>query len=163
MVCACARARVCVCVRVRVCVCVCACVCACVCVECSSRCTTTTGVFTKHGIRVLGTPVCSIEWTEDRQIFSQKMTEVGEQVAPCEAVHTIEQVGGVRGVFVRCSRGVCEVFVGCLCGFRVGFINFFLLFGVNDEWKVVDYVVFLPSMKWTIFPAVDNRQKQLKA
>ena len=49
-------------------------------------------MFKKYGIRVLGTPVHAIEWTEDRQVFSQKMKEVGERVAPCEAVHTVEQV-----------------------------------------------------------------------
>lgn len=48
------------------------------------------GVFEKHGIKVLGTPVKSIEWTEDRKMFSEKMSEVGEKVAQSEAVHTIE-------------------------------------------------------------------------
>ena len=50
------------------------------------------GILEKYGVKVLGTPVHSIEWTEDRKIFSEKMMEIGEKVAPCEAVDSVEQV-----------------------------------------------------------------------
>lgn len=50
------------------------------------------GVFEQYNVRVLGTPVAAIEETEDRKKFSEKMTEIGEQVAPCEAVDSVEQV-----------------------------------------------------------------------
>ncbi|XP_064604486.1 multifunctional protein CAD-like isoform X2 [Liolophura sinensis] len=49
------------------------------------------GILEKYQIKVLGTQVKSIEWTEDRKIFSEKMAEIGENVAPSEAVYSIEQ------------------------------------------------------------------------
>lgn len=49
------------------------------------------GVFEQYNVRVLGTPVVAIEETEDRKKFSEKMTEIGEKVAPCEAVDSVEQ------------------------------------------------------------------------
>uniref|UniRef100_A0A4W4H0Z9 Carbamoyl-phosphate synthetase 2, aspartate transcarbamylase, and dihydroorotase n=1 Tax=Electrophorus electricus TaxID=8005 RepID=A0A4W4H0Z9_ELEEL len=43
------------------------------------------GVLEKYNVRVLGTPVASIEMTEDRKIFVEKMEEINEHVAPSEA------------------------------------------------------------------------------
>lgn len=54
---------------------------------------TKSGVFEKYGVRVLGTQVASILWTEDRKVFAEKMEEIGESVAPSEAAETVEQVG----------------------------------------------------------------------
>ena len=51
------------------------------------------GVFDQYNVQVLGTPVSSIEWTEDRKVFAEKMAEIGEDVAPSEAAYTVEQVG----------------------------------------------------------------------
>ncbi len=53
------------------------------------------GVLEKFKVRVLGTPIRSIEWTEDRQVFAQKMVEVGEHVAPSEAVYSVEEVSSL--------------------------------------------------------------------
>lgn len=50
------------------------------------------GVFEKYNVKVLGTPVRSIEWTEDRKIFAEKMEEIGEHVAPNETAYCVEQV-----------------------------------------------------------------------
>ena len=50
------------------------------------------GVFEKYNVMVLGTPIQSIEWTEDRQLFAEKMAEIGEHVAPSEAAYSVEQV-----------------------------------------------------------------------
>lgn len=50
------------------------------------------GVFEKYKVMVLGTPIQSIEWTEDRQLFAEKMAEIGEHVAPSEAAYSVEQV-----------------------------------------------------------------------
>ena len=50
------------------------------------------GVLEKFGVRVLGTQVRSIEWTEDRKVFADKMAEINEHVAPSEAAYTAEQV-----------------------------------------------------------------------
>lgn len=39
--------------------------------------------------QVLGTPIESVKATEDRQIFSDKLTEIGEKIAPSVAVETV--------------------------------------------------------------------------
>uniref|UniRef100_A0A667ZP63 Multifunctional protein CAD n=1 Tax=Myripristis murdjan TaxID=586833 RepID=A0A667ZP63_9TELE len=49
------------------------------------------GVLEKYKVRVLGTPVASIEMTEDRKIFVEKMEEINEHVAPSEAALSVEQ------------------------------------------------------------------------
>lgn len=43
-------------------------------------------------MKVLGTQVASIEWTEDRKVFAEKMEEINEHVAPSEAAYTVDQV-----------------------------------------------------------------------
>eukprot|EP00002_Diphylleia_rotans_P011231 TRINITY_DN2224_c0_g1_i1.p1 TRINITY_DN2224_c0_g1~~TRINITY_DN2224_c0_g1_i1.p1 ORF type:complete len:1448 (-),score=374.15 TRINITY_DN2224_c0_g1_i1:403-4746(-) len=48
------------------------------------------GVLREHGVRVLGTPVSTIIATEDREIFSQKLAEIGVRVAPSASATTIE-------------------------------------------------------------------------
>lgn len=50
------------------------------------------GVLEKYEVKVLGTPVASIEMTEDRKIFVEKMEEINEHVAPSEAALSVEQV-----------------------------------------------------------------------
>uniref|UniRef100_A0A8C4Q8V3 Carbamoyl-phosphate synthetase 2, aspartate transcarbamylase, and dihydroorotase n=1 Tax=Eptatretus burgeri TaxID=7764 RepID=A0A8C4Q8V3_EPTBU len=49
------------------------------------------GVLQRYGTRVLGTPVASIEMTEDRKVFVEKMAEIGEHVAPSEAAMSLAQ------------------------------------------------------------------------
>lgn len=53
------------------------------------------GVLEKYKVRVLGTQVASIEMTEDRKIFVEKMEEINEHVAPSEAAMSVEQVGSL--------------------------------------------------------------------
>src|SRR3989344_4242494 len=38
------------------------------------------GVFRKHGVKVLGTPVKSIELTEDRELFNRELKKIGVDV-----------------------------------------------------------------------------------
>ncbi|KAJ7341427.1 hypothetical protein JRQ81_005509 [Phrynocephalus forsythii] len=52
---------------------------------------TKAGVLERYSVRVLGTPVASIEMTEDRKVFVEKMEEIGEHVAPSEAASSVEQ------------------------------------------------------------------------
>ncbi|KAG5283428.1 hypothetical protein AALO_G00041970 [Alosa alosa] len=47
------------------------------------------GVLQKYGVKVLGTPVESIMATEDRQLFSDKLMEINEKIAPSIAVETV--------------------------------------------------------------------------
>uniref|UniRef100_A0A668VLB0 Multifunctional protein CAD n=1 Tax=Oreochromis aureus TaxID=47969 RepID=A0A668VLB0_OREAU len=49
------------------------------------------GILEKYKVQVLGTPVSSIEMTEDRKIFVEKMEEINEHVAPSEAALSVEQ------------------------------------------------------------------------
>ncbi|MFT7803066.1 CAD protein [Arapaima gigas] len=49
------------------------------------------GILERYAVRVLGTPVASIEMTEDRKIFVEKMEEINEHVAPSEAAMSVEQ------------------------------------------------------------------------
>lgn len=49
------------------------------------------GVLEKYNVKVLGTPVSSIEMTEDRKIFVEKMAEINEYVVPGEAALTLDQ------------------------------------------------------------------------
>ncbi|KAJ1446278.1 hypothetical protein M885DRAFT_625393 [Pelagophyceae sp. CCMP2097] len=44
------------------------------------------GIFTKYGVRVLGTQIDAVIATEDREIFKDKMTEIGEPSAVSVAV-----------------------------------------------------------------------------
>lgn len=54
------------------------------------------GVLQKYGVQVLGSPVESIMATEDRQLFSDKLMEINEKIAPSIAVKT------VRWTFAKC-------------------------------------------------------------
>lgn len=69
------------------------------------------GVLEKYKVKVLGTPVASIEMTEDRKIFVEKMEEINEHVAPSEAALSVEQVRknklvqNLSSLFHQCSSG----------------------------------------------------------
>ncbi|TWW80671.1 carbamoyl-phosphate synthase [ammonia], mitochondrial isoform X1 [Takifugu flavidus] len=47
------------------------------------------GVLEKYGVKVLGTSVESIMATEDRQLFSDKLMEINEKIAPSFAVESV--------------------------------------------------------------------------
>jgi carbamoyl-phosphate synthase large subunit len=58
------------------------------------------GVFSKHGVQILGTPIQAIRDTEDRQLFVDRLTEIGVKTArsqscdsPQEARAAIRQIG----------------------------------------------------------------------
>jgi carbamoylphosphate synthase large subunit len=51
----------------------------------------TMGVLRRYGVQVLGTPVSVIESTEDREIFANKLAEIGEVCAPSKTCYTIEE------------------------------------------------------------------------
>ena len=40
------------------------------------------GVFTKYGVKILGTPIKSIIDSEDRKLFAERIAEIGLEVAP---------------------------------------------------------------------------------
>ena len=47
------------------------------------------GVFRDYNVTVLGTPIEAIKMTEDRQMFSEVLSEINEQVAPSMAAYTV--------------------------------------------------------------------------
>jgi carbamoyl-phosphate synthase small subunit len=47
--------------------------------------------FNRFNVQVLGTPISAIIATEDREIFANKMAEIGEKVAQSEAVRTLSE------------------------------------------------------------------------
>src|SRR5215510_2734367 len=49
------------------------------------------GVLRRYGVRVLGTPVSTIEATEDRQLFVEMLDEIGIKTARSKAVGTAEE------------------------------------------------------------------------
>lgn len=49
-----------------------------------------TGVLAKYGVKVLGTTVDTIMAAEDRDIFKEKLEEIGEKLAPSIACETVE-------------------------------------------------------------------------
>jgi carbamoyl-phosphate synthase large subunit len=50
-----------------------------------------TGVLQRYGVRVLGTPVSTIEATEDRRLFVNKLKEIGVKTARSRAVENPEE------------------------------------------------------------------------
>lgn len=48
------------------------------------------GVFKEHGVQVLGTPIDVVMATEDRDLFSEKLFEIDEKLAPSVAVSTVD-------------------------------------------------------------------------
>lgn len=67
---------------------------------------TKAGVLSRYGVRVLGTPVETIELTEDRRAFAARMAEIGEHVAPSEAANSLEQVLPLGRVSSLCCSSV---------------------------------------------------------
>ncbi len=49
------------------------------------------GVLKKHKVRVLGTPIKSIQLTEDRQLFKDALKEIGIKSPESRACNTVEQ------------------------------------------------------------------------
>lgn len=52
-------------------------------------------ILEKYNVKVLGTPISSIEMTEDRKVFAEKMKEIGEKVAPSDAAYNLAQAKNV--------------------------------------------------------------------
>ncbi|POM73123.1 Carbamoyl-phosphate synthase, large subunit, partial [Phytophthora palmivora] len=48
------------------------------------------GVFEKYGVQVLGTQIDVINYTEDRELFNDKLAEINEKIAQSEAVESVD-------------------------------------------------------------------------
>ena len=49
------------------------------------------GVLEKYGVRLLGTDISAIDTAEDRELFRDKMKEIGEPVVPSEIAQTVDE------------------------------------------------------------------------
>ena len=49
------------------------------------------GILQKYGVKVMGTPVETVIATEDRQIFNDKLNEIGEKIARSETATSVEE------------------------------------------------------------------------
>jgi len=49
------------------------------------------GILDYYNVRVLGTPIETIEMTEDRELFAKKLQEVNEKVAPSDIARNVEE------------------------------------------------------------------------
>ena len=49
------------------------------------------GVLKKYGVQVMGTPVETVVATEDRQIFNDKLNEIGEKIAPSYTAESVTE------------------------------------------------------------------------
>uniref|UniRef100_A0A182VV76 CAD protein n=1 Tax=Anopheles minimus TaxID=112268 RepID=A0A182VV76_9DIPT len=49
------------------------------------------GLFSRYGVKIMGTPISSIIETEDRKLFAERVAEIGEKVAPSAAVYNIQE------------------------------------------------------------------------
>lgn len=82
------------------------------------------GVLQKYGVQVLGTPVESIMATEDRQLFSDKLMEINEKIAPSIAVKTVS----------------CKMWYCC---FRESFQCKCYIWAMFEQMYVCDYVLMI--------------------
>jgi carbamoyl-phosphate synthase large subunit len=49
------------------------------------------GILSKHGVQVLGTPIKAIRDTEDRQLFVERLTEIGVKTARSQSCHSPDE------------------------------------------------------------------------
>jgi carbamoyl-phosphate synthase large subunit len=118
------------------------------------------GVFDKHGVTVLGTPVRAIEETEDRQLFTRRLGEIGVKVPRSVAVTTRADALRVAReigfpVMIRISyalgglgSGVCfdEGQVADLAERALSYSSLILVEEYLKGWKEVEYEVVRDSL-----------------
>lgn len=59
------------------------------------------GILRQYSVRVLGTPVSSIEMTEDRQKFAEELEKISEPVAPSKAAYSVKEVMTDRWILTK--------------------------------------------------------------
>eukprot|EP00124_Ichthyophonus_hoferi_P000409 Ihof_evm2s15 gene=Ihof_evmTU2s15 len=78
----------------------------------------------KAGVRVLGTPIEVIMWTEDRELFAEKMAEIDEHCAISAAATTVEEA-------IEVAHNITGYPVICRAAFTLGGLG--SGFADNDE------------------------------
>ena len=117
------------------------------------------GVFQKYNLQVLGTPISAIEATEDRQIFADKLREIGVKVPRSvavtsrpEAIRVAHEIG--FPVMIRIAyalgglgSGLCtnEQEVSELADKAFAYTNQILVEEYLKGWKEIEYEVVRDS------------------
>jgi len=117
------------------------------------------GVFEKYNLKVLGTPISAIEATEDRQIFADKLREIGVKVprsvavtSQAEAIRVAHEIG--FPVMIRIAyalgglgSGLCtnEQEVSELADKAFAYTNQILVEEYLKGWKEIEYEVVRDS------------------
>ncbi|MDZ7359529.1 MAG: carbamoyl-phosphate synthase (glutamine-hydrolyzing) large subunit [candidate division KSB1 bacterium] len=117
------------------------------------------GVFEKYNLKVLGTPISAIEATEDRQIFADKLREIGVKVprsvavtSRAEAIRVAHEIG--FPVMIRIAyalgglgSGLCtnEQEVSELADKAFAYTNQILVEEYLKGWKEIEYEVVRDS------------------
>ncbi|MFM9956948.1 MAG: carbamoyl-phosphate synthase large subunit [Phycisphaerales bacterium] len=113
------------------------------------------GVLARHDVRVLGTPVATIRDTEDRDLFKQRLNEIGVKTPTSKACTTMEEAVAYAGqigfpVMVRIAfalgglgSGLCrdEAALRQLAGRALSYTNQILVEEYLTGWKEVEYEV----------------------
>jgi carbamoyl-phosphate synthase large subunit len=113
------------------------------------------GVLARHGVRVLGTPVSSIQATEDRKLFVDKLNEIDVKTArsravrsPAEALAAAKEIGlpvilragfslgGKGSAIVRTEKELAEVVERAFSGVPQVLVEECL-----SGWKEIEYEV----------------------
>jgi carbamoyl-phosphate synthase large subunit len=113
------------------------------------------GVLAKHNVRVLGTPVSTIRDTEDRDLFKQRLAEIGVKTPTSKAVGDVEEAVSYANeigfpVMVRIAfalgglgSGLCrdEAALRGLASRALSHTNQILVEEYLTGWKEVEYEV----------------------
>lgn len=113
------------------------------------------GVLDKYNVEVLGTPVETIIATEDRELFNQKLSEIGVKTIAGEAVETVEEARNAAKrlgypIIVRAAyalgglgSGFCdnEAELNALCEKALSFSPQVLIEKSLKGWKEIEYEV----------------------
>ncbi|MHA1626366.1 MAG: carbamoyl-phosphate synthase (glutamine-hydrolyzing) large subunit, partial [Candidatus Asgardarchaeia archaeon] len=115
------------------------------------------GVLEKYGVKVLGTPVESIELTEDRELFSERMKKIGVKVPKSanarsihEALEAVEEIGypvivkpsyTLGGSGSGVARNEDELLKIVKRGLSLSMVGEVLIEEYLSKWKEVEYEV----------------------
>ena len=119
------------------------------------------GVLEKHDVRLLGTPLSAIQKAEDRELFRQTMTAIGEPIPASKTVNTVSEaeafaaatglpvvirpaytLGGTGGGIAHTAAEVRSVVAG---GLSASPIEQVLVEEYLLGWKEVEYEVMRDS------------------
>jgi carbamoyl-phosphate synthase large subunit len=115
------------------------------------------GALTRHGVRLLGTPLQAIKRAEDRELFKQTMTDIGEPIPPSAIARSVAEalelarvleypvivrpaytLGGSGGGMAADPESLAEI---CQRGLILSMIHQVLLEKSVAGWKEIEYEV----------------------